>query len=133
MPESKSGALGQLGDAPKDEDVQLVYADHHASQMRVILVPKVGLEPTCLIRTTDFESAASTIPPLGHFGFAVAHCTTKIFCVTTNFIACCLMIFCFFGGSGGTRTHDQEIKWRNLGNRTLAWRTCIPQVSCSAN
>ena len=28
------------------------------------LVPKVGLEPTCLA-ATDFESAASTIPPLG--------------------------------------------------------------------
>lgn len=29
-----------------------------------IVVPKVGLEPTCLA-AEDFESSASTIPPLG--------------------------------------------------------------------
>lgn len=31
------------------------------------MVPEVGLEPTRL-SATDFESAASTIPPLGHSG-----------------------------------------------------------------
>ncbi len=36
-----------------------------------MLVPKVGLEPTCLA-ATDFESAASTIPPLGPRGQGLA-------------------------------------------------------------
>ena len=31
------------------------------------LVPKVGLEPTHVHHITDFESAASAIPPLRHF------------------------------------------------------------------
>ena len=30
-----------------------------------IFVPEVGIEPTRLLRTQDFESSASTIPPLG--------------------------------------------------------------------
>ena len=29
-------------------------------------MPEVGIEPTRLLRTQDFESSASTIPPLGH-------------------------------------------------------------------
>lgn len=33
----------------------------------IMVVPEVGLEPTSL-SAGDFESPASTIPPLGHWG-----------------------------------------------------------------
>ena len=35
-----------------------------------VLVPEAGIEPARLLRTQDFESSASTIPPLGQWGTA---------------------------------------------------------------
>ena len=48
-------------------------ANRHVAICRKYIVPKVGLEPTRVLRPPDFESGASAIPPLRLAGYEIQH------------------------------------------------------------